>query len=315
MKKETIKLYAEESSFKSAENLKKEQLMEAAENGTVLSAVSSGYCTNGDMYFSFNGINGVIPFKDIAYGIPEDEEPSEKRAKFQRNKSTCFKVTKKTLMIDDEEYIVLDRRSVQEEYKQNYIDAIIPGDVVRARVSGITAYGVFIDLGCGMSSFVSMSNLSMSKLERPGERLDVGQAINVVMLNREDNGRMEFSLKEVLGTWEENAATYHYGQHVIGIVRNVEKFGAYIELEPNLTALCESVEFKSDKLRSGNVVACKIDFLSEKAHKIKVSVIRRLTFPEYRIPLHFYKQPGDHMDSWVYMSGMKRKIETDFSNI
>ena len=41
-------------------------------------------------------------------------------------------------------------------------------------------------------------------------------------------------MKELLGTWLENAAAFAAGETVVGLVRSVEPYGVFVELAPNL---------------------------------------------------------------------------------
>ena len=46
--------------------------------------------------------------------------------------------------------------------------------------------------------------------------------------------RITLTHKELLGTWAENAAQFHAGETVAGIIRSVEPYGVFVELSPNL---------------------------------------------------------------------------------
>lgn len=52
-------------------------------------------------------------------------------------------------------------------------------------------------------------------------------------------GRVSLSHKELLGTWEENAALFSPGETVSATVRSVESYGIFVELTPNLAGLAE----------------------------------------------------------------------------
>lgn len=55
----------------------------------------------------------------------------------------------------------------------------------------------------------------------------------------EPNGRVALSHKELLGSWEENAALFSPGETVAGVIRSSESYGVFIELTPNLAGLAE----------------------------------------------------------------------------
>lgn len=58
--------------------------------------------------------------------------------------------------------------------------------------------------------------------------------------NRDPQGRIVLTLRELLGTWSENAACFAPGETVVGIVRSVEDYGVFIEIAPNLGRGCRS---------------------------------------------------------------------------
>ena len=54
-----------------------------------------------------------------------------------------------------------------------------------------------------------------------------------------ENDKITLSHKELLGTWEENAAMFAPGQTVTGVIRSIEDYGIFVELTPNLAGLAE----------------------------------------------------------------------------
>ena len=47
--------------------------------------------------------------------------------------------------------------------------------------------------------------------------------------SRDEQGRLVLSLRELLGTWQENAGRFAVGETVVGIVRSIEDYGVFIE--------------------------------------------------------------------------------------
>lgn len=66
--------------------------------------------------------------------------------------------------------------------------------------------------------------LSVSRINHPRERLYEGESIRTVLRKREPE-KLTFSLKELLGTWQENAANFNPGETVTGTVRSIETYG------------------------------------------------------------------------------------------
>ena len=77
----------------------------------------------------------------------------------------------------------------------------------------------------------------MSRISHPSDRFRTGQDIYAVVTDVDQTLRVSLSHKELLGTWEENAALFSSGETVSGIVRSVEHYGVFVELAPNLAGL------------------------------------------------------------------------------
>ena len=114
--------------------------------------------------------------------------------------------------------------------------------------------------------------LSVSRISHPRQRLSEGQKIKVVLRKREGD-KLTFSLKELLGTWEENAELFTPGETVTGVIRSIEDYGVFIELMPNLAGLAEL----EDGLFEGQSVAVYIKSIIKQKMKIKLKLLRLTT--------------------------------------
>ena len=122
-------------------------------------------------------------------------------------------------------------------------------------------------------------------------------------------GRFVLTIRELLGTWEENAAAFTVGETVVGIVRSVEEYGTFIEIAPNLAGLAESC---SD-LHPGQAVSVYIKNILPEKMKIKLVIVNHGLGQTHRFDLHYFITEG-HLDHWLYSTPESRKrIETDFA--
>ena len=101
----------------------------------------------------------------------------------------------------------------------------------------IESFGAFCDVGCGIAALLPIDCLSVSRIASPADRVQVGQQLLCAVKNRDAQGRIVLTLRELLGTWSENAACFAAGETVVGIVRSVEEYGVFIEIAPNLAGL------------------------------------------------------------------------------
>ena len=187
----------------------------------------------------------------------------------------------------------------------------MPGDVIKSKVTHIEGFGAFVDIGCGIISLLSIDSISVSRIAHPSERLSVGECIYTVVKSIEDRGRIFVSSRELLGSWEENAALFSEGETVRGIVRGVESYGIFVELTPNLAGLAEFKENVSE----GQTAAVYIKSIIPEKMKIKLIIIDSHDAPISPAPLEYFidTERCEHITTWTYSpESCKRTIETVF---
>ena len=217
--------------------------------------------------------------------------------------------------------VKLSRRAAQAECIKYYMEHLRAGDILMARVTHLEPFGAFVDIGCGVPSLLSVDCISVSRISHPRDRLACGMTIPVVVkcVNRESE-RIYVTLRELLGTWEENAAAFDAGQTVTGIVRSIENYGVFVELAPNLAGLAEVGEEESAILRSkiGQSVAVYIKSILPERMKVKLVLIDACcSVPAPRTPLRFFVDANEtkHITRWRYSPARApRVIETVFES-
>ena len=135
---------------------------------------------------------------------------------------------------------MLSRAQAQKRCFEDRVSRLVPGDIIPVRVTHLESFGAFVDIGCGLVALMTVDTLSVSRISHPRERVAVGEKLWAAVRDVGDNGsRIYMSLRELLGTWEENAALFSPAQTVTGTVRSVEEYGVFVELMPNLCGLAE----------------------------------------------------------------------------
>lgn len=235
-------------------------------------------------------------------------------------KPICFRVLGFTQM-GDETVARLSRREAQRECLSHYLAHLRPGDILPATVTHMEPFGAFVDIGCGVSSLLSVDCLSVSRISHPSDRLSVGDRIYTVV-KAMDPGleRIFVSMRELLGTWEENAARFEVGQTVPGIVRSVESYGVFVELTPNLAGLAELREGSGDDAlaRVGTAAAVYVKSMIPDRMKIKLVLIDsyRGALPRSGITYFVDCEKVSHLDLWRYSPASSQKvIETRFDSL
>ena len=123
-------------------------------------------------------------------------------------------------------------------------------------------------------------------------------------------------MRELLGTWEENAALFSPGQTVTGIIRSVEDYGVFVELAPNLAGLAELKDVTGiTGVAPGRTADVYIKSIIPEKMKIKLIIISTHEPKEAPEPLEYFidTESVSHIDSWRYSPpASRRTIETVF---
>lgn len=260
-----------------------------------------------NLHVDLGAVRGIIPRLEGAIGI-DDGSVRDIALISKVNKSVCFTVLGFQSDIFNNSVAILSRKAVQQRCIDEFLSALTEGDIIDARVTHLEKFGAFIDIGAGINALIPIDMLSVSRINHPAERLSEGQDIKVI-LRKKEPGKMTFSLKELLGTWEENAANFHPGETVTGVVRSVEDYGVFVELAPNLAGLAEP----QDNLYAGQLVAVYVKSVIPAKMKIKLVIVE--SFNETASPSSLtYYADTDHMDFWRYSPSQSQKqIYTDFT--
>lgn len=284
-----------------------DELMECMNNGEVLESKVLLCDREHNLHTDLGAIRGIIPRVEGATGI-ESGEVRDIALISRVNKNVCFVI--KSLARDEygNDYAVLSRREVQERCIQDYLNCLKIGDVIDARVTHLERFGAFIDIGAGVNSLIPIDMLSVSRIGHPNQRLREGQDIRAVLRKRED-GKLTFSLKELLGTWQENVDKYSVGETVMGVVRSIEEYGVFVELAPNLAGLAEP----QPELEIGQEVAVFIKSIIPDKMKLKLIIVE--AFDSLAKPQELeYLTADEHIDFWQYSpNDSVKQIFTNFA--
>lgn len=266
---------------------------------------------NFDLHVELGGgVKGIIPKGEVEYSA--DGEVVKDIAILTRvGKTVCFKVCGFKRNASGEVIAILSRRAAQRECVENFIKGLIPGDIIPAKVTHLESFGAFVDIGCGKISLLSIDSISVSRISHPSARLAIGDMIYTIVKCIDERGRISVSERELLGTWEENAALFKEGQTVRGIIRSVESYGIFVELTPNLAGLAEY----RDDVGVGQTAAVYIKSILPDKMKIKLIIIDTDEAPRGATPLNYFIDPkqSEHIDYWRYSPMSSNKlIETIF---
>ena len=252
------------------------------------------YCDcNHNLHIDFGFLHGVIPRDECALGI-SDGTTRDIAIISRVNKPVRF-IIKEIKEYSNKKIAVLSRVAVQKSFLNDYLPTISTGDIIDARVTHLESFGVFCDIGCGVNALLPIDNISISRIPHPNARFSVGDDIKVIVKAFDDNGRVILTHKELLGTWEENAAYFNVGETVSGIIRSIESYGIFVELTPNLSGLAEYTEGVSN----GQQASVFIKSIIPEKMKFKLIIVDAFNAQYPRTKPQYFIDSG-HLDYFCY---------------
>src|SRR6202012_3877211 len=180
----------------------------------------------------------------------------------------------------------LSRRAVLEEERkearQAILDRLQPGAVVEGQISNIVDFGAFVDLD-GIDGLIHISELSWSHVNHPSEVLEIGQTVEVKVLDIDrDRQRISLGLKQTQNDpWQQVLESYHENDVVEGRVTKVVTFGAFVEILPGVEGLVHiselaqhHVENPREVVAQGQAVNVKIIEIDGERRRLSLSLKR-----------------------------------------
>src|SRR2546421_6139156 len=174
--------------------------------------------------------------------------------------------------------VVLSRRAVLEDerkdQRQRILDKLNPGDVVEGQISNIVDFGAFVDLD-GMDGLIHISELSWSHVNHPAEVLEIGQTVQVKVLDIDrERQRISLGLKQTQSDpWQQVLEQHQEGDVVEGKVTKVVTFGAFVEILPGVEGLVHISELAQHHVENPREVVSQDDTVQVKV--IEVDAERR----------------------------------------
>ncbi|MHB1616002.1 MAG: 30S ribosomal protein S1 [Metallibacterium sp.] len=138
--------------------------------------------------------------------------------------------------------VVVSRRAVVESEfsveREQLMERLQEGAVLKGVVKNLTDYGAFVDLG-GIDGLLHITDMAWKRVRHPSEVVNVGDELEVRVLkfDRERN-RVSLGLKQ-LGDdpWVNIARRYPVNARLFGKVSNVTDYGCFVEIEPGVEGL------------------------------------------------------------------------------
>jgi small subunit ribosomal protein S1 len=239
---------------------KKKHTLHTLAEGKVLKGTVKNITDYG-AFIDLGGIDGLLHITDMSWG--RVGHPSE-----------LFKVNDEIDVIvlkydPATERVSLGHKQLVNDPWSNVSERYPVGARMGGKVVSLTDYGAFIELEPGVEGLIHVSEMSWSKrVKHPSKILNVGDPVDAMVLGVDATARrISLGLKQVESNpWHELADKYPVGSKIVGKVRNLTEFGAFVEVEDDIDGLIhisdmswsKRIKHPSEVLKKGDKVEAMV---------------------------------------------------------
>lgn len=158
----------------------------------------------------------------------------------------------------------------KQQQKERLVKEINEGDVRRGTVSGISNFGVFVDIG-GADGLIHVSELSWESVKSPGDLLSVGQELDVFILRvDQENLKIGLSLRRLTPEpWKMIEDKFQVGDVVNGKITKITNFGAFARIDGGIEGLIHISEISTETVNHPKDVVNEDDQLDLRIIRIE----------------------------------------------
>jgi small subunit ribosomal protein S1 len=180
--------------------------------------------------------------------------------------------------------LIVSQRAAQDEdrarQREELFEKLKVGDVITGKVSGVTSYGAFVNLG-GADGLIHISELSWDRINNVSDVLTVGDELSVKVIKLDPElSRISLSLRQMSqDPWDTIENQFPPGKAVPGIVTKTKKYGAFLQIADGVEGLLhiselswDHVERTEDVLKVGEEVEVMVLSADKVRRRISLSL-------------------------------------------
>ena len=251
------------------------RLQEFADEEAVIEAEVVDH-NKGGAIVSVEGVQGFVPLSQLS-NVSRPPGDGEENSGLAALVGSALKLKVIEVNRRRNRAILSEKAALQEfrqEQKERLLEELLEGETRPGRVSGITNFGVFVDLG-GADGLIHISELAWNPVGSPEEVVKVGDELDVYVIKVDRVAkRIALSLKRTQPEpWAAIGDKYEIGSIVPATITRLTTFGAFARVESAIEGLIHISELTDrmighpkEAVREGDQVKVKI---------LKVDVERR----------------------------------------
>lgn len=224
----------------------------------------------GGLIVNFGHVRGFVPGSQLASaqygGSSRAERWDQLTGETLKLKIIEVDRTRNRLILS-ERAAADELRKEQAKERAKFLEQLAEGDVRKGTVTSLADFGAFVDIG-GIDGLIHLSELAWTHVSQPSEILQVGDTVDVYILNIDhEQQRVALSLKRLQPEpWSQVFDYHHIDQIVDATITKLTNFGAFARIDNRIEGLIHISEI------SDRNIAHPRDVLSE-GEEVKVRII------------------------------------------
>jgi small subunit ribosomal protein S1 len=259
----------------------KQEVLKVIEEGVILEGTVKNITGYG-AFVDLGGIDGILHISDMSWG--RINHPSEIVQVGEKVKVVVLKFDA------EKERISLGMKQLTPDPWHTVAEKYAVGSRVQGKVISLMDYGAFVELESGIEGLIHISEMSWTrKIAHPSKVLQVGQTVEVVVLNVDPgHRRISLGLKQIMANpWELAKEKYPVGTVIKGPVRNLTDFGIFVGIEEGIDGLVhisdlhwtKKLKHPSELYKKGDMVEAKVLGVNVENERFSLGIKQLATDP------------------------------------
>ena len=255
-------------------NSQRDKVLDTLEKGQVRKGIVKNI-TDFGAFIDLGGVDGLLHITDMSY--KRINHPTEMLQLGQEVEVMVLDFN------DKKERISLGMKQLKPHPWKDVAARYPEGMVVKGKVVSITDYGAFVELEDGIEGLIHVSEMSWTQhVKHPSKILAVGQEVEAVVLKvEEEQERISLGLKQLEeDPWEHIDDELPPGARVVGEIRNLASFGAFVEIKDGVDGLIhvsdmswtKKINHPSEMVKKGDKVECVVLAVDKEKRRISLSM-------------------------------------------
>lgn len=252
----------------------KDKFFSAVQIGDVVEGEVKSFTSFG-AFIDLGGFDGLLHINDMSWG--HVTRPKDFVKKGQVIQLRLINIEPETQKIN------LSLKHMLEDPWTSFEQRFSVGDVVKAPVTKLTAFGVFIEVEPGIEGLAHISELSWTKrITNPKEVLNIGDVVEAKILGYDlDKKRVSLGIKQLEDNpWETISERYPIGKSLTREVVKLTNSGAFVNLEEGIDGFLhiddvswtKKIKSMSAFCKEGDMIDVAVSRIEPENRRIRLSV-------------------------------------------